>query len=52
MTVAAGDDVEVAGGETETRSGGAGDEVDGEGGDAGVSGLPKKAKGYLRKSAV
>ena len=55
MTVAAGDEVglETVGGAAETRSGGAGEpEGAGEGEGAGVSGLPKKAKGYLRKLAV
>jgi hypothetical protein len=53
MTVAAEDEVgvEAIGEATETRSGGAG-EADGEGEGAGVSGLPKNAKGYLRKLAV
>jgi hypothetical protein len=63
MTVAADNEVgvETVGGATETRSGGAGElegdgdgdgDGDGEGEGAGVSGLPKKAKGYLRKLAV
>ena len=55
MTVVAEDEVgvEAIGGGTETRSGGAGEaEGDAEGEGAGVSGLPKKAKGYLRKLAV